>query len=57
MDVEGELNGMLTYDRRIVRPDVKTWQDDIQVSALRGLILHLRPSNVGKHLQNFADQL
>lgn len=22
-DVEGELNGLLTYDRRIVKPDVK----------------------------------
>lgn len=22
-DVEGELNGLLTYDRRVVKPDVK----------------------------------
>lgn len=29
-DVEGEVNGLLTYDRRIERPDVKQWQDDIQ---------------------------
>lgn len=31
-DVEGELNGMMTYDRRIVRPDVEKWHADIQVS-------------------------
>lgn len=47
-DVEGELNGMLTYDRRIVRPDVKTWQNDIQVSVWRGVKLDVRPSNVKK---------
>lgn len=29
-DVEGEVNGLLTYDRRIERPDVQQWQDDIQ---------------------------
>lgn len=29
-DVEGEVNGLLTYDRRILRPDVKQWKDDIQ---------------------------
>lgn len=29
-DVEGEVNGLLTYDRRILRPDVKQWQQDIQ---------------------------
>lgn len=28
-DVEGEVNGLLTYDRRILRPDLKQWQDDI----------------------------
>lgn len=54
-DVEGELNGMLTYDRRIVRPDVKTWQDDIQVSVLPGLTLPLRWSSVGKLVQDSAD--
>jgi hypothetical protein len=47
-DVEGELNGMLTYDRRIVRPDVKTWQNDIQVSVWRGVKLVVRPSNVNE---------
>ncbi|WPG99054.1 putative beta-galactosidase [Acrodontium crateriforme] len=29
-DVEGELNGMLTYDRRILRTDVEQWKKDIQ---------------------------
>ncbi|KAI7437763.1 hypothetical protein KC336_g3100 [Hortaea werneckii] len=29
-DVEGEVNGLLTYDRRILRPDVTQWQADIQ---------------------------
>ena len=33
-DVEGELNGMLTYDRRILRTDVQQWKADIQVSIL-----------------------
>lgn len=30
-DVEGEINGMLTYDRRILRTDLKQWNADIQV--------------------------
>lgn len=29
-DVEGEVNGLLTYDRRIERVDVAQWQADIQ---------------------------
>ncbi|KAJ4394450.1 hypothetical protein N0V93_003668 [Gnomoniopsis smithogilvyi] len=29
-DVEGEVNGLLTYDRRIERPNVPQWQADIQ---------------------------
>ncbi|SMR62806.1 unnamed protein product [Zymoseptoria tritici ST99CH_3D1] len=29
-DVEGEVNGMLTYDRRVLRPDLQQWQTDIQ---------------------------
>ncbi|PVH91802.1 glycoside hydrolase family 2 protein [Periconia macrospinosa] len=29
-DVEGELNGMMTYDRRILRPDVGKWKADVQ---------------------------
>ncbi|KND87192.1 Beta-glucuronidase [Tolypocladium ophioglossoides CBS 100239] len=29
-DVEGEVNGLYTYDRRVLRPDVKQWKDDIQ---------------------------
>ncbi|KOS18056.1 Beta-galactosidase [Escovopsis weberi] len=28
-DVEGEVNGLLTYDRRILRPDVDQWRRDI----------------------------
>lgn len=26
-DVEGELNGLLTYDRRVAKPDVKRVHD------------------------------
>ncbi|KXT04785.1 hypothetical protein AC578_9685 [Pseudocercospora eumusae] len=29
-DVEGEVNGMLTYDRRVLRPDLRQWNADIQ---------------------------
>ncbi|OLN97057.1 Beta-glucuronidase 1 [Colletotrichum chlorophyti] len=29
-DVEGEVNGLITYDRRILRPDLAQWQVDIQ---------------------------
>jgi hypothetical protein len=29
-DVEGEVNGLLTYDRRLKRVDEKMWKDDIQ---------------------------
>ncbi|PHH66029.1 hypothetical protein CDD81_554 [Ophiocordyceps australis] len=29
-DVEGEVNGLYTYDRRVLRPYVKQWRDDIQ---------------------------
>ncbi|KAI0973915.1 family 2 glycosyl hydrolase [Xylaria arbuscula] len=29
-DVEGEVNGLLTYDRRVLRPDVAQWKADIQ---------------------------
>lgn len=29
-DVEGEVNGLLTYDRRVLRPDVEQWKKDIQ---------------------------
>ena len=28
-DVEGEVNGMMTYDRRILRPDVAMWNSDL----------------------------
>lgn len=28
-DVEGEVNGLLTYDRRILRPNLKQWNTDI----------------------------
>lgn len=29
-DVEGEVNGLLTYDRRVLRPNVEQWRADIQ---------------------------
>ncbi|GKT40391.1 beta-galactosidase [Colletotrichum spaethianum] len=29
-DVEGEVNGLVTYDRRILRPDLAQWQVDIK---------------------------
>ncbi|KUJ08553.1 putative hydrolase [Mollisia scopiformis] len=29
-DVEGEVNGLLTYDRRVLRPNVTQWRDDIE---------------------------
>ncbi|KAH7130371.1 glycoside hydrolase superfamily [Dendryphion nanum] len=29
-DVEGEVNGMLTYDRRIIRPNIEQWNADIK---------------------------
>lgn len=29
-DVEGEVNGLLTYDRRILRTDEDQWKKDIQ---------------------------
>jgi hypothetical protein len=31
-DVEGEVNGMLTYDRRVLRPNVEKWKAAILVS-------------------------
>jgi hypothetical protein len=39
-DVEGEVNGLLTYDRRILRTDEDQWKADIQglydAAATRG---------------------
>ncbi|KAE8449202.1 hypothetical protein EG329_008369 [Mollisiaceae sp. DMI_Dod_QoI] len=29
-DVEGEVNGLMTYDRKVLRPDVGQWKKDIQ---------------------------
>lgn len=29
-DVEGEVNGLLTYDRRVLRTDEKQWKADIK---------------------------
>lgn len=29
-DVEGEVNGLYTYDRRVLRPYVQQWKDDIE---------------------------
>ncbi|KAA1097678.1 hypothetical protein PGT21_016761 [Puccinia graminis f. sp. tritici] len=35
-DVEAETNGLLTYDRRILRPDIKRWQKLIsEIHAIR----------------------
>lgn len=31
VDVEGEVNGMMTYDRRVLRADVHRWREVIQV--------------------------
>jgi uncharacterized protein with NAD-binding domain and iron-sulfur cluster len=40
-DVEGEVNGLLTYDRRVLRPDAEQWRADIQAlydaAARRGV--------------------
>ncbi|KAK0388121.1 hypothetical protein NLU13_4365 [Sarocladium strictum] len=37
-DVEGEVNGLYTYDRRVFRPDVEQWKKDIEslYEAARG---------------------
>lgn len=39
-DVEGEVNGLITYDRRFIRPDVEKWQSEIasiyEAAASRG---------------------
>jgi len=39
-DVEGEVNGLMTYDRRILRPNVAQWQNDLRAmyaaAAARG---------------------
>ncbi|KAL4882723.1 glycoside hydrolase superfamily [Aspergillus karnatakaensis] len=39
-DVEGEVNGLLTYDRRLKRYNEKQWKDDIEAlySAARGRV-------------------
>lgn len=29
-DVEGEVNGLVTYDRRVVRVNATQWREDIQ---------------------------
>lgn len=29
-DVEGEVNGLLTYDRRVLKPNQAQWTADIQ---------------------------
>lgn len=29
-DVEGEVNGLLSYDRRVFRADLEMWQEEIQ---------------------------
>ena len=37
-DVEGEVNGLYTYDRRVLRPDAEQWKKDIEslYEAARG---------------------
>jgi hypothetical protein len=37
-DVEGEVNGLYTYDRRVLRPDAEQWKEDIEslYEAARG---------------------
>ena len=39
-DVEGEVNGLMTYDRRVVRVDVRGWQKRVralfEAAAVRG---------------------
>ena len=29
-DVEGEVNGLVTYDRRVVRVNVTQWREDVK---------------------------
>jgi hypothetical protein len=29
-DVEGEVNGLMTYDRRVIRMNVTQWKADVQ---------------------------
>lgn len=29
-DVEGEVNGLYTYDRRLLRPDARQWKSDVR---------------------------
>ena len=29
-DVEGEVNGLVTYDRRVMRVDVAQWKEDVE---------------------------
>ncbi|KAG5763394.1 hypothetical protein H9Q72_008496 [Fusarium xylarioides] len=50
-DVEGEVNGLITYDRRFVRPDVEKWQSEIasvyKAAASRGGHNHNEKSTAG----------
>ncbi|KAF5721623.1 beta-galactosidase [Fusarium globosum] len=45
-DVEGEVNGLITYDRRFVRPDVEKWQSEI-ASVYKAAASRSGPSNPG----------
>jgi len=29
-DVEGEVNGLMSYDRRIIRMDEEQWKEDVE---------------------------
>ncbi|KAL1840825.1 hypothetical protein VTJ49DRAFT_7724 [Mycothermus thermophilus] len=33
-DVEGEVNGLMTYDRRVVRIDEEAWREDVKADGL-----------------------
>ncbi|KAI1372596.1 glycoside hydrolase family 2 protein [Hypoxylon crocopeplum] len=48
-DVEGEVNGFLTYDRRLLRPDKHQWRSDIEAlydaAAARGGVARKKRSS------------
>ncbi|KAH8930065.1 glycoside hydrolase family 2 protein [Atractiella rhizophila] len=68
-DVEGEVNGLLTYDRRILRTDINQWKADIQAlydtaanradgdSTSTRRFLAKRDSYYGQQEKNYAHDL
>ncbi|KAJ8122248.1 hypothetical protein ONZ43_g1513 [Nemania bipapillata] len=50
-DVEGEVNGLLTYDRRLRRPDVNQWRADIQALKDAAQARHKKKRFVAKEAQ------